>query len=102
MREMAGSAKEVVAAYLGPEGTFCEQAAWKYFQNPTTKLLPRPTIAYVFTAVMEGKAMYGVVPLENSLQGSERVTLDLLLQSSLKVRGEVDIRVVHNLSLIHI
>jgi len=97
VKEMAGSAKEVLAAYLGPEGTFSEQAARKYFQNPTTKLLPRPTIADVFTAVKEGKATYGVVPLENSLQGSERVTLDLLLQSNLKVRGEVDIRVVHNL-----
>jgi len=97
VREMAGSAKEVVVAYLGPEGTFCEQAARKYFLDSTTRLLPRPTIADVFTAVKEGKAMYGVVPLENSLQGSERVTLDLLLQSNLKVRGEVDIRVVHNL-----
>jgi chorismate mutase/prephenate dehydratase len=38
-----------------------------------------------------------VVPLENSLQGSERPTLDLLLQNDLKVRGEVDIRIVHNL-----
>jgi len=96
VKEMAESAKEAVA-YLGPEGTFSEQAARKYFQNPTTRLLPRQTIADVFTAVKEGKATYGVVPLENSLQGSERTTLDLLLQSNLKVMGEVDIRVVHNL-----
>jgi chorismate mutase/prephenate dehydratase len=97
VKKMAKSAKEVVVAYLGPEGTFCEQAAHKYFKGSTTRFLPCPTIADIFTTVKKGEALYGVVPLENSLQGSERTTLDLLLQSSLKVRGEVDIRVVHNL-----
>lgn len=94
---MAEPASDIVVAYLGPEGTFCEQAARKYFPNPATALLPRPTIADVFTVVKEGRASYGVVPVENSLQGSERTTLDLLLQNNLRVRGEVDIRVVHNL-----
>jgi len=94
---MAEPVKDVLIAYLGPKGTFCEQAARKHFTNSVAKLLPCPTIAGVFTAVKEGKATYGVVPLENSLQGSERTTLDLLLQSNLRVRGEVDIRVVHNL-----
>jgi chorismate mutase/prephenate dehydratase len=96
VKKMTGTAEKIVA-YLGPEGTFCEQAALKYFSNSSVKLLPCPSITEVFTTVKKRGTRYGVVPLENSLQGSERTTLDLLLQSNLKVRGEVDIRVAHNL-----
>jgi len=83
-------------AYLGPEGTFCEQAAQKYFHDTTSALITCPTIREVFYAVEQTKAAYGVVPVENSLEGSERRTLDLLLEKELLISGEVDLRVVHN------
>lgn len=88
---------KIVVAYLGPEGTFCEQAARTFFSTQTTNLLPCQSISSVFKAVEEDMRIYGVVPLENSLQGSERRTLDLLLHSNLKVRGEIDLRIAHNL-----
>ncbi len=88
---------KIGVAYLGPEGTFCEQAARKFFSTQTTDLFPCRSISGVFKAVKEKMGTYGVVPVENSLQGSERTTLDLLLQSNLKVRGEIDIRISHNL-----
>lgn len=96
MKDLA-DAHTAVIAYLGPEGTFCEQAARKFFSNEAATFTPSQSISDVFTVVEKEKATYGVVPLENSLQGSERPTLDLLLQNDLKVRGEVDIRIVHNL-----
>ena len=84
-------------AYLGPEGTFCEQAARRYFYPATPTLIACSTIRDVFDAVEETKATYGAVPVENSLEGSERRTLDLLLEKELLICGEVDLRVVHNL-----
>ena len=96
MKDLA-DAHTTVIAYLGPEGTFCEQAARKFFSNEAATFTPSQSISDVFAVVEREKATYGVVPLENSLQGSERPTLDLLLQNDLKVRGEVDIRIVHNL-----
>jgi chorismate mutase/prephenate dehydratase len=93
----AGNATTIPVAYLGPEGTFCEQAAERFFTRSGVVLVPGSTVGNVFALVREGRAVYGVVPLENSLHGSERTTLDLLLSSSLKVCGEVDIRVVQNL-----
>jgi chorismate mutase/prephenate dehydratase len=90
-------ANTIHVAYLGPEGTFCEQATLRFFSRPGLVLVPGSTVGDVFALVREGRAVFGVVPLENSLHGSERTTLDLLLSSSLKVRGEVDIRVVQNM-----
>lgn len=87
--------KGFIVAYLGPEGTFCEQAARKFFAKAA--LVPYPDIIDVFTAVERGDADYGVVPVENSTEGSVRVTLDRLLESRLMICGEVDLKVVHNL-----
>lgn len=84
-------------AYLGPEGTFCEQAARKYFQGTACSFIAYPTIRDVFGAVDQTKVAYGTVPAENSLEGSERRTLDLLLEKELMICGEVDLRVIHNL-----
>lgn len=82
-------------AFLGPLGTFTEQAARKSFTN--AEFLPQKNIEDVFRAIEEGIADAGVVPVENSTQGSVRVTLDLLLESDLKVSGEVIIPIKHNL-----
>jgi chorismate mutase/prephenate dehydratase len=83
-------------AYLGPEGTFCEQAARKYFQDDRC-FIACPAIRDVFDAVEQGKVVYGTVPVENSLEGSERRTLDLLFERKLMISGEIDLRVIHNL-----
>lgn len=84
-----------IVAYLGPEGTFCEQAARKYF--PQADLGPCPSIADVFTAVDCGNAERGVVPVENSTDGAVPMTLDCLLESKVMICGEVELKVVHNL-----
>lgn len=75
-------------AYLGPEGTFSEEAALKRFGNMVTAL-PCTSIDEVFRKVESRGAGYGVVPVENSTEGAVGRTLDLLLQTPLKVCGEV-------------
>jgi chorismate mutase/prephenate dehydratase len=82
-------------AFLGPEGTFCEQAAHQYFA--TAHFTPYNTITDVFAAVEKNEVEYGVVPVENSTDGSVRETLDCFMQSKVRVCGEAEINVVHNL-----
>ena len=83
-------------AYLGPEGTFSEAAAIKQF-GQSGRGLPLATIDEVFRGVEQGEAHYGVVPVENSTEGAIGRTLDLLLTTSLKICGEVKLRVRQNL-----
>ncbi len=75
-------------AYLGPEGTFTEAAALKRFGS-AVEGESCATIDDVFRAVESGAVQYGVVPVENSTEGAIGRTLDLLLQSTLQVCGEV-------------
>jgi chorismate mutase/prephenate dehydratase len=75
-------------AYLGPEGTFTEAAALKRFGS-AVQGVSCATIDDVFRAVEGDSVQYGVVPVENSTEGAVGRTLDLLLQSSLSVCGEV-------------
>lgn len=86
----------VKVAFLGPSGTFCEQAAYQHFGSSPSYLAYR-TINDVFRAVLGGEADYGVVPVENSLEGSVHLTLDLLLESNLCVCGETELQIRHNL-----
>ena len=88
---------KTAVAYLGPKDTFSEQAARKYFSSTKVSFIPVPSIAEVFKTVEKGEAEYGVVPIENSLEGSVHATLDLLLESNLMVCGEVELRVEHSL-----
>ncbi len=99
-------------AYFGPAGTFTEAAALKY--TPQAQLIPYPSILAVAEAVSSGQADEGVVPIENSLEGSVNDTLDLLVHGTallichelvlpiehcLLVRpgtGETDIRVIYS------
>jgi chorismate mutase/prephenate dehydratase len=83
--------------YLGPEGTFSEQAVHKHFGH-SAKGLPLASIEEVFDEVAAGNADFGVVPVENSGQGTIQSTLDMFLafeglQSPLKICGEVELRV---------
>ena len=75
-------------AYLGPAGTFTEEAAIKY--TPGGQHLPFPSILAVAQAVEGGTTDEGVVPIENSLEGAVNDTLDLLIQESrLHIRREL-------------
>ncbi|GHH54428.1 MAG: prephenate dehydratase [Gammaproteobacteria bacterium] len=78
--------------YLGPEGTFSQQAVLKHFGRSAVGL-PMATIEEVFQEVESGNADFGVVPVENSGQGTIQVTLDMFLTSSLKICGETELRV---------
>ena len=78
--------------YLGPEGTFSEQAMRKHFGH-SAHGLPLASIEEVFQEVEAGHADFGVVPVENSGQGTIQVTLDMFLTSNIKICGEVELRV---------
>ncbi|MCX7555513.1 prephenate dehydratase [Xanthomonadaceae bacterium JHOS43] len=78
--------------YLGPEGTFSQQAVLKHFGR-SAHGLPLASIEEVFQEVESGAADFGVVPVENSGQGTIQVTLDMFLTSGLKICGEVELRV---------
>lgn len=76
--------------YLGPEGTFSQQAVHKHFGH-SAKGLPLSSIEEVFQEVDAGHADFGVVPVENSGQGTIQSTLDMFLTSQLKICGEVEL-----------
>lgn len=78
--------------YLGPEGTFSEQAVRKHFGHAAYGL-PLGSIEEVFQEVAAGHADFGVVPVENSGQGMIQVTLDMFLTSDARICGEVELRV---------
>ena len=83
-------------AYLGPAGTFSEEAALGYFGH-AMRPGPCASIDEVFRAVAAGAVDYGVVPIENSTEGVVTRSLDLLLSSTLSIIGEVSLRVQHHL-----
>jgi chorismate mutase/prephenate dehydratase len=83
-------------AYLGPEGTFTQTAALKHFGH-SVSTVPMSSIPDVFSSVESGHADYGLVPVENSTEGVISHTLDMFIDSDLKVCGEVEIRIHHHL-----
>ena len=86
----------VRVAYLGPVGTFTEQAALQFF-GASIEHVPCASIDEVFRATAAGSASYGVIPVENSTEGMVSRSLDLLLNSPLHIVGEVSLMVKHNL-----
>ncbi|MFL6716330.1 MAG: prephenate dehydratase [Burkholderiaceae bacterium] len=88
--------KRVTVAYLGPVGTFSEQAVYQQFGH-AVEGLPCASIDEVFRAAEAGTADFGVVPVENSTEGAINRTLDLLLQTPLAISGEVSLPVHHSL-----
>lgn len=84
-------------AYLGPEGTFTQSAAFKHFGH-SVSTVPMSSIPDVFNSVEAGHADYGLVPVENSTEGVISHTLDMFIDSSLKVCGEVEIPIHHHLA----
>ena len=83
-------------AFLGPEGTFTQAAVLKHFGS-SVRALPLPAIDEVFHEVEGGIADFGVVPIENSSEGTVNHTLDMFLTSALKICGEVELRISHYL-----
>jgi chorismate mutase / prephenate dehydratase len=79
-------------AFLGPEGTFTQTAVHKHFGH-SVRALPLASIDEVFHEVEAGHADFGVVPIENSTEGSVNHTLDRFLSSPLKICGEVELRI---------
>lgn len=83
-------------AYLGPEGTFTQQAALKHFGDSAVSM-PMAAIDEVFREVEAGAVNYGVVPVENSTEGVVSHTLDSFMDSSSRICGEVVLRIHHHL-----
>jgi len=83
-----------IVAFQGEPGAYSEQAVFTFF-GPAPKTRPCRTLKEVFKSVEDKTATFGVVPSENSLEGSVNQTYDLLLESTLKIYGEVKIRVEH-------
>ena len=100
-REVMSSAlsleKTLVIAYLGPEATFTHQAALKRF-GASLKYAPQQTIGEVFSEVSKQRADYGVVPVENSTEGVVTHTLDMFVDSDLKIVAQVVLRISHCLA----
>lgn len=83
-------------AFLGPEGTFTQAAAFKHFGSSVISM-PLASIDEVFREVESQAAHYGVVPIENSTEGMVHHTLDMFRQSELKICGEVELRIHQHL-----
>jgi chorismate mutase / prephenate dehydratase len=88
--------KPLKVAYLGPEGTYSQQAVFKQFGH-SVRALALTSIDEVFQEVQAGNADFGVVPVENSSEGTVNNTLDRFLTTTLNICGEVELRVHHNL-----
>lgn len=86
--------KGVRVAFQGERGAYSEEAAFLFF-GPRIQVVPCKGLPEVFEAVEMGAVDFGVVPIENSLEGSVNETYDLLLGSKLHVSGEINLRVVH-------
>ena len=83
-------------AYLGPEATFTHIAAINYF-GQSVNYVPQITIRDIFCEVEKGACHYGVVPVENSIEGSVNYTLDLFFESDLKICAELYHPISHDL-----
>jgi chorismate mutase / prephenate dehydratase len=88
--------KPLDVAYLGPEGTFTQQAAIKHFGH-AVNTLATSTIGEIFNLVENEHCQFGVVPVENSTEGIVNHTLDRFINSAVHICGEVELRVHQNL-----
>ena len=93
-----GMEQDIRAAYLGPQGTFSEQAVMKHFGR-AVEAIPLASIDEVFRRAEAGDAEFAVVPVENSTEGAVGRTLDLLVSTPLKICAEIELRVHQNLML---
>ena len=88
------SVQGIVVAFQGEAGAYSEEAAFQYFGR-SVNAKPCENFDTVFKLVEQDEVPFGVVPIENSLEGSISRVYDLLLNSSLKVCGELELRIMH-------
>src|SRR6185503_7105208 len=91
-----GLEEAIRVSYLGPEGTFSEQAVRKHFGR-AVEAVPVPSVDEAFRHCESGGAQFSVVPAENSTEGVVGRTLDLLVTTPLRICAEVELRVQQNL-----
>ena len=84
----------VTVAFQGEAGAYSEEAAFQFF-GTSIEGRPRETLEGVFKSVEEEGVQFGVIPVENSLEGSISRSYDLMLESNLHVCGETEVRVIH-------
>ncbi len=90
------SQKQVDVGYLGPEATFSHLAGVKYFGHGAT-YRPFETIEDIFIEVEKGRIHYGMVPVENSIEGSVTSTLDAFMMHRVRICGEENLEITQNL-----
>jgi len=88
--------KKLKVVYFGPPATFTHLAAIRNF-GQSAELIPAKNISQIFTMVEKKKADYGVVPVENSTEGMVSHTLDMFLDSDLKICAEVILEIAHHI-----
>jgi chorismate mutase/prephenate dehydratase len=88
--------KPLRIAYLGPEATFSHQAALKRFGS-MVEYESCDNVSEIFSKVEHGDCDYGVVPIENSIEGVVTHTIDMLVDSDLKICSQILLDVSHNL-----
>jgi chorismate mutase/prephenate dehydratase len=97
-REIISSSRALqepmLVAYLGPEASFCYLAAQSHF-GTSAHYYAQTKVSDVFDEVEKGRIAWGVVPVENSLEGPVKTTLDKLLLTPLNIRAEIFLRVSH-------
>ena len=88
--------KPLTIAFLGPEGTYSHSAVITHF-GVASKLAPMNTISDVIEIVKNGRVDYGLLPIENSIEGVVNATLDALIGTELQSIGEISIPIHHHL-----
>tara|TARA_B100000029_G_scaffold428837_1_gene438957 strand:- start:3476 stop:4294 length:819 start_codon:yes stop_codon:yes gene_type:complete len=78
-------------SYLGPKGSFSEIALFNYFDTSNTESVSESSIADVFRSVETKESDYGIIPIENSIEGSINNTHDLLIKSDVTISGEMEL-----------
>ncbi|MDD2463372.1 MAG: prephenate dehydratase [Desulfobulbus sp.] len=90
------SQRKATVAYLGPEATFTHLAGVKYF-GQSAEYKPMESIAEVFEEVEKERVQYGIVPVENSIEGAVTYSLDAFLRYKVQICGEIQLAITHNL-----
>jgi len=90
------SQKQIDVAYLGPEATFSHLAGVNYFGHAAV-YRPMESIEDIFNDVSRSRTIYGIVPVENSIEGAVFSTLDSFMKHQVKICGEVNLAISHNL-----
>lgn len=90
------SQKKAVVSYLGPEATFTHLAAVEYFGH-SAEYKPMESIDDIFAEVEKGRTSYGIVPVENSIEGAVFSTLDSFMKYNTRICGEIRLEISHNL-----